>query len=324
MSIPTTYAVCTLFEGDYHLGVAALANSLVAWGFKGTLYAGYRGPLPPWAASATPAAEAATLAVAPGVSLVFIPLSTEAHFTNHKADFMLSLLAGAARECEAIFYLDPDVLVNAPWRFLEEWVACGVALCEDVDSPVELHHPYRVAWRAFFAERGMELRPQTASYVNGGFVGVHRKDVEFLRIWSRMVALIAADLGGTNVASVPGGRKNSRGMGRADCFIHPDQSALNAAIESPANITASILNKQAMAFAPGTNILPHGYGTTKPWRRNYLREALAGRPPGETDRAFWFHIDAPLRPLSRPAVLAGRLTRHVAAMISRFYRKRGF
>ena len=39
---------CTLFERNYHFGVAALSNSLIAAGYAGTLWVGYRGALSGW------------------------------------------------------------------------------------------------------------------------------------------------------------------------------------------------------------------------------------------------------------------------------------
>ena len=42
--------ICTLFEKDYHLGVAVLINSIVRGGFADSSWVGYRGELPPWTA----------------------------------------------------------------------------------------------------------------------------------------------------------------------------------------------------------------------------------------------------------------------------------
>ncbi len=44
--------ICTLFEGRYHFGAAALVNSLYRAGYRGELYAGYKGELPFWALKA--------------------------------------------------------------------------------------------------------------------------------------------------------------------------------------------------------------------------------------------------------------------------------
>ena len=40
--------ICSLFEGDFHFGLATLINSIVRGGFKGLFWIGCRGELPPW------------------------------------------------------------------------------------------------------------------------------------------------------------------------------------------------------------------------------------------------------------------------------------
>ena len=53
---------------------------------------------------------------------------------------MLRLLSGPASDAEAIYYLDPDIVVTAPWSTFDNWTGCGVALCEDVNSPLLKYH----------------------------------------------------------------------------------------------------------------------------------------------------------------------------------------
>ena len=43
--------ICTLFEGHFHYGVAALINSHFKYGFKGDIFIGYRGDEPVWAST---------------------------------------------------------------------------------------------------------------------------------------------------------------------------------------------------------------------------------------------------------------------------------
>src|SRR5271155_6122151 len=42
------HVVCTLADGGYFHGLAALTNSLVQAGFEGNIVVGYRGGKPPW------------------------------------------------------------------------------------------------------------------------------------------------------------------------------------------------------------------------------------------------------------------------------------
>src|SRR5450631_3672108 len=96
-----TTAICTLFENNYHYGVAALTNSLYISGYRGAIYAGYRGTLPPWCLNAKENKllnwpDSKTLEVADGIQIHFLPLNTPYHLANYKPDFMLSLLNGPA------------------------------------------------------------------------------------------------------------------------------------------------------------------------------------------------------------------------------------
>jgi hypothetical protein len=72
---------------------------------------------------------------------------------------------------KGIFYFDPDIVAAAP-SFFEEWITCGIALCEDVNSPLSINHPRRVAWRRYFGSIGIQLKFKGAIYAKAGFMGV--------------------------------------------------------------------------------------------------------------------------------------------------------
>ena len=318
------HAICTLFEGSYHQGVAALANSLHQAGFKGRIYAGYRGALPTWAASATPLdlprwPGATVMPLAEQLSLAFLPLDTQHHLTNYKPEFMLDLLAGPAVQADGLFYLDPDICVTAPWSYFEQWVDCGVALCEDLNSPLPEDHPRRVGWRRYYAPRGLTLRFRAPQYVNGGFVGVAARDRGFLQVWLQTMNLMAEEVGTLAAASIAAGQAY-RSKGFAGCFDTTDQDALNAAIEA-STLPVSVIGQEAMAFKPGPALLPHAVGSHKPWQRDFLGFALRGVAPRLADKAFWAHVRAPIAVQSSFAKACKGLEISLASAIGRFVRR---
>src|SRR3954468_19797485 len=106
--------VCTLFEGDFHYGVAVLVNSLIRAKFQGLIWVGCREDLPTWTKELT---------VLPngcfdvgGASLYFEKVNTDKHFGQFKPDFLSSLIdRGIARR--ALWYFDPDITVRCSWSF---------------------------------------------------------------------------------------------------------------------------------------------------------------------------------------------------------------
>jgi hypothetical protein len=313
--------VCTLFEGDYHFGLGALTNSLYAHGFRGTIWAGYRGDLPPWAKPATAHSAYAEYQVAQGCVIRFLRLETTAHLTNFKPDFMLSILDQHDPACEALFYIDPDIVINEPWPSFEEWITCGVAVCEDVNSPFPVHHPRRVGWRRCFGKIGITLRPRDASYANGGFVGIARGNREFLVTWKRLQDAMWTVIGGAEFAGIPGGQSVAGRSGFFDCFGKTDQDALNAAIEAAGEIPVSFLGRQAMGFESGKAMLPHALGALKPWRNRLVRNALRGCGCPPTDRHYWRFVESPIRLYPNAVLQWRRVQLQVAAAIGRFYRR---
>jgi hypothetical protein len=316
-------AVCTLFEGHYHLGVAVWINSMVKWGYKGNIYAGFRGPLPPWAEAGSKRLPNGhtELQVTPDVRLVFMPLETTAHLTNFKPDFMLQIEALAAAETDALVYFDPDIVLDIEWKFIEEWLTCGVAVCEDVNSPMSENHPTRVGWRRFFKQYGHHLEYRSTCYANGGFFGMTWNYRKLLPMWQEFMTHIAELLGGKDVAGIQGGKYLPTSYGFADCFSKTDQDALNAILEAAPDIPVSFLGRDAMGFQGGRSVMPHALGTTKPWNRKYLSRLLDGLTPSRGDRLFWTNAEGPLRPFTAAHIAQVRRKLKVASALGRVIRR---
>lgn len=318
--------ICTLFEGHYHFGLAALTNSLITSKFKGSIYAGYKGNLPVWAKNAKPVVvsgfdRAVKLVLEGDVEIIFIPLKTSYHLTNYKPDFMLQLLAGPCSQANSIFYFDPDIIINRDWGYFQEWVLAGVALCEDINSPLPKLHPRRVGWRNFYQIHNVLLTFKDPIYANGGFIGLNADDFSFLKIWVEMQVLMGEILGGLHKSSLPGTAELVLGrLDKYEYFSKTDQDALNAAVEAfEGNI--AFIGMEAMGFKPGGNIMSHALGSPKPWKKKFLYEAIRGNEPTRFDRAYWNSLNSTIITYSKAEILTKHFCLNLAALMCRFYNR---
>lgn len=298
----------TLFEGDYVLGLGALANSLWGHGFAGEIVAGYRGELTRWAAGARPAGDDRVFDAGDGRRVRFVRVDTDWHLTNRKPYFLRDVWSP---ESGPIFYFDPDIVVKARWSFFEEWVGYGIPMVADpVMSPMPPDHPYRMAWARWLASRGFEVVRYPADYYNGGFVGFGPDRGGDLLAWCRIHDGMAETVPMDRMGPVP----------RTDLFCMTDQDAMNMlAMVTPGPL--STMGPEGMDFRPGGTVMSHAAGGEKPWRKRFVRSALGGVPPTLADKGWLTHTRGPIEVLS-PAEF-GRKCREVrlASAIGRLVRR---
>jgi hypothetical protein len=319
-------SVCTLFEGHYHHGVATLSNSIYNQGFRGTIYVGYRGELPIWALNGKKESigkwkEAVCLTPIEGLQLVFLKLKTNYSLTNYKPDFMLELWEGPAKSSDALFYFDPDIVVNRSWASFEEWVNCGVALCEDVNSPLQEFHPRRVGWRNYYKKFNIDLNFKNQIYVNGGFVGLLKNDISFLRIWIQLQENMGLAIGGLENSIFSNQTYNSTILKREgfQIFDKSDQDALNATIEVYDG-TISYLGKEGMGFVSGVATMFHALGGNKPWNVNFILNSFNGRSPRAADECYWQYTNYPILAHSKADKYRKNIAIKIGKLLGRFYK----
>jgi len=301
-------AICTLFEGDYHYGLGALVNSLYFHGFRGDIWAGYRGNLPPWVTHLEKNQGDLEFIVTENCKIHFIPLATEHHLTNYKPDFMLQLWEQYCSDCDALFYFDPDIVVKCGWAYYEEWVTNGVALCEDVNSPLTNSHPLLMAWRRFYEPYGFSFDSSTDIYVNGGFIGLTQETKEFLQTWHQIQEFMSPEIGGLANANV---------KDRTFLFYKTDQDALNIALRT-SKVPTSLMGKEGMDFIHGGFTMSHAIGGPKPWQKQIMRHVLFnGKAPRLADKKYWQHTQNPIQLYSKQQLFWKKLDLLCGAAMSR-------
>ena len=311
--------VCTLFEGHYHYGFAGLVNSLYANGYRGEIYAGYRGLLPPWAFSTlenniVPDFECRTLQAADKLLIHFIKLETNYHFTNYKAHFMLTIWKGVGKNADNLFYFDPDITNKCSWSYYEQWVRFGVALVHEIvlnDMPAS--HPKRELWRQVSDSIGIEVRNNLTSYINAGFIGINKTKIEFLELWCSLIEHSSLHF---NLDKT----KFSQSSSNFSLFTVADQDLLNLAAMCT-KVKLSEMGPDAMDFINGGWTMSHATGLFKPWKKNFLFLILKGMPPSSADKEFWRNTIGIIRPYKKIKVKYKMISIKIALFIGRFYRK---
>lgn len=306
-------SLCTLFEGNYHYGVAALANSLAASGYEGELWVGYRGALPRWVLDA-PGFEPAVghFAATPTLSLRFVLLDTPLHFTYYKPTFIRELLLQHTPQADVVAYIDPDIVVKCPWPALTGWfLDGGIALSEDVNWAFPARHPKRLLWQAYFAPHGLTVERPLDRYFNAGFIGVPRAQLPFLALWDRVCELVVAHNRDPKLL---------KAGGSAALFHSTDQDALNFALTA-CDATLNTCGPEAMDFATGGYYLSHAIGPNKPWHGGHIRAALRAQPPSPAAKCYYDHADGPIAAFEPAELSRRRLSLKVAAAIGRLYRR---
>jgi len=293
---------CVMAEGTYFHGVAALANSLLANGFVGTLLVGYRGPLPAWA----------TERPVPGLSIRFVEMQGDWHLTNLKAAFMLRALREMCPGARNVWYFDADVVVLCPWANFERWAESGIlAVLDMTETHMPPDHIYRREWRALCARAGLSCRDDVGGYVNGGFLGVPREHAAFLEAWQRLHERRLEEGAEMRLLVAEKAMPEYRRM---------DQDLLNAA-RMASEAPFHVLGVEAMGSFPSTGILGHAMVFRKPWVRNYVVDALKGFQPDIAHAAYWRHANHPIRSFSRGEWLRKRLMLRLTRLIG-FLRRR--
>lgn len=308
-------AICTVFEKDYHYGVGALVNSLYHYGFRGIIWAGYRGNLPPWVTSCKQGDGYQEFTVAEGCTIRFVKLNTPKHFGFYKPDFMLQLWEKYCPEVEALFYFDPDIVNKCRWDFYEKWVSRGIAVCGDSWYLVPANHPKRLAWLEFAQSQGFSCQRQLDYHYNSGFIGVHKSCKSIIEIWQKLEEL-GEIAGHSNLQDLYSDRAFHEYP-----YLYGDQTYLNLALMLTTH-PLSTVGPDGMDFIPGGTIMSHAtVPSVKPWRKQLIMSALEGSSPTMTDRLYWRHAQTPIQMYSTAKFLWQNFELRCSAAIGRFIRR---
>jgi hypothetical protein len=298
--------VVCLYDGDYHLGVAALANSLVKSNFKGLINTAFRGALPPWVNQLKPIDDN-TFYLTDSIIIHFERIKTEMHLAYYKPFFIKQTLDNFP-QANKIFYFDVDIVVSAPWSFFSNWLEDQVCLCLDNSYEyVHTNHPWRKDWKRL-ARVDSSLCNQVTEYVNSGFIGIKRTNIALLDTWIELTKRFE-EIGGSLKEINQNGKSSYKG----------DQDLLNAAITVSPNIELSLIGKEGMGFTQPAYLMSHSVSKAKPWKKNYLKYLIeTGHKPSHSEKDFFNYCKHPIKLFSELDFFLKRSNLNLAKLFGRY------
>ena len=305
----------TLYENHYEYGVGALLNSLVASGFDGIFCVGYKGELPFWKKQIDHQKQNdGTYKINENFFVRFDLLEDVGMHFGYYKPYYLKEMANQSPQAGGWFYFDPDIVVIAPWSFYENWISNGVALCQDSNHQfVHYNHPWRNQWRKDFSKETKDYDTTLNYYINSGFIGVNVHNFEVIDNWiavNEIYRKLDYPIDFFNQSD-----SNSAYKG--------DQDVLNATITVYPELRLSIIGPEAMGFNFPVSIMAHavdGQGI-KPWKRDYIKNAISGRKASVTDEAYLNFCRSPIQLYSASKLKKKRRHLKFSKLINRVWKK---
>jgi len=302
--------IITLYEGHYHLGVAALANSIVSADFTGLIIVGYKGELPIWVNQLQGISKNLYL-LSKNIQIKFILLDVNMHFGYYKPQFLKKTFEDFP-SVKKVYYFDPDIVMLAPWTFISSWVDSGVALCLDNAFPfVHIHHPWRAEWIKLASTIGLNDVNQLSYYINSGFIGLTYSDISLIERWILLTDKYRDFGGNVNIFEKDAHRA-----------YKGDQDLLNAAITISPDINLSIIGSEGMGFEYPVYLMAHAVESVKPWKNSFFKNLIInGSLPSMAAKKYYDNCEKPIKVYSKDQIVLKKFGLKIISFLGRFIAK---
>ena len=297
--------VVCLFDGEYHLGFAAFANSIAKANFKGLIHVGYRQTLPVWV-SQLEKLDGNYFLLTKEIYIQFQWINPDMHFGYFKPYFLRQTF-DTFKTCQKFYYFDVDILVIAPWHLFSTWLDKGICVCLDVSFPIVHHnHPWRKEWKRLMPE----IQKSSCSidyYFNSGFLGIERESFHLIDKWICFTKKYA-ETGGNIHHFEKDAYRSFKG----------DQDLLNAAITVSPEVEISVWGLEGMGFNSPATIMLHAIDETKPWNKKFVKFLFQyGQKPSRVEKMFFDYCKYPINVFSRNKLSLRRLDLKIASFFGR-------